>query len=582
MNELPIPQGQAAGMPDLIREETHRTIVRIVNILAGVTYALAFGFGHILYQMSHEQKILKGASIEAFLCVVVLILNYRKKLPPAILLTFFIHCASTLYFGLILGPAAQVQLMSVFLLGVAYLIFQDWPTRGVAAGIVVALLLTIELNYQHHFVDTVKLNTSEGTLRCMVISTVISLNCLMLYFVIREVVRYKNSVTAYTQQLQEMRQAVNRYVRESSHQMRIDLNVVYGIVQNSLAGTAGQEGSEQVTMPLKHLRAVYNSTQATIDHINNSLEWSRIEAGKDFPVKKVPFDLYEWLGDVTERFRLLAVNRPAHLVLKQYPSLPQYIREDRSRLSAIVGNLLSNAVKFTPKHTTVTVDAHALVDTLFIVISDQGKGIPKEEQARIFEPFVTEGSQFIQGTGLGLSVARQMARALGGDINVSSKEGRGTSFILRLPLNIAAPSEVEQANAPSEALEGLSVLIVEDELMSRQAAFLNLQRKNMQVYTCENGTEAMKKLAHHRIDVVLLDYNLPDSTGPEVTRWIRASPALTNIPIVILSAEAFKGDESDTRKAAFEAGANAYVIKPVRYDELYIEIEKLVRPGTWA
>lgn len=565
------------AVPDLIQEEVRRNIIRIVNILAGLTFVLAFVFGNILYTMSGEDRILNGASIEALLCILVLMLNYRKRLPAAILVTFFIHSGSVLYFGLILSPSAQVQGMAIFLGGLAYLIFQSRQRRAVALTLIAGIIVTIEVNYELHFVSTVNIG-DENALRRMVIATVISLDCLMLYLVIREVIRYRDRVSSSMQQLQQAKRAISRYVRETSHQSRIDLNVVFGIIQNALAEASGREDSAPVSIPLQNLRAAYNSTKATIDHINNSLEWSRIEQGLDFPLHQEAFDLHQWLNELCERFRHLAVDRPAGLMLKQFPSVPRYITQDKNRLDAILGNLLTNAIKFTNKRTTVTLIVQAQGDRLYFSVADQGKGITPERLKTIFTPFTAEANGFKQGTGLGLPVARQLTQALGGDITVVSQPGHGTSFRVDLPLVIADAAQVKPPSSHEHHFEGISALIVEDNKMSRMVAFQGLQRTGMQVYTSETAAEAMKKLSCYKIEVVLLDYQLPDSEAPEIIRWIRANPMLQNIIIIVTSGDAYTNDKSDARKLSFGAGANGFIVKPISHTELFAEIEKNLHP----
>jgi len=573
--------GRTTGVPDLIREEIRLSIIRIVNILAGVTFALAFVFGNILYQMTHERKILDGASVEALLCVFVLFLNYRKKLQAAILLTFFIHCASTLYFGLILGPSAQIQGMAIFLGGMAFLIFQSWPVRGIAAFLIVSLLVTVEINYVYHFVSTVPLYQQENMLRRMVISTVVFLNCLIFYFVVREVIRYRDRSTAYMLQLQEARQALSRYVRESSHQMRNDLSVIYSVVQHSLDGKRVQD-VRIIPIPKTHLRAIHSSCKAVIDHLNTGLEWSRIEAGVEAPLHRQAFDLHKWLGETEERFRLAALSRPAHLVLNTLPSLPQYILADRGRMDIIISNLLSNAIKFTRKHTTITLKAYTVDEELHLFVTDQGKGIQPNRLESIFEPFTTEGGT-MTGTGLGLPVARKTARALGGDLVVSSDLSRGTTFMVRLPFATANAAQVAEAQPVPDDFEGISVLIADDNTMSLKLMQVNLEGMKMEIYTTETADETMKKLANTpAIDLVIVDNHLPDGTGIEITRWIKTNPALKHIPVVIMSGDAYAGGPSDVRRQALEAGASAYFPKPITYQELYIEIERLIRPPMWT
>ncbi|WP_346320333.1 hybrid sensor histidine kinase/response regulator [Chitinophaga sp. YIM B06452] len=564
------------GIPAVITAATQRNVRRIISVLGFVTLFLALFFGYLLFRLTGSREIMLGALAEAFLCGWALYLNYRHRTGPAIALSFFIHCLSTLYFGLILAPDTNVQTMAVFLLGITFLFFEGSKLRWLATAIIAAMIVAIEVNNRVVFMDKVPMSAYHEKLTgWMIIGTVMMLTSLMLYFFVNEITDYRKRVyhyNHYTEELKRTKYAISKYVQENSHQLRIDLNIVYGHLQHLLAKTAGKDSWEVVEVKIRDLHAMLNSTKATHEFINNSLEWARIERGLEAPIKREAFDLFRWLDNISERFRLMAQERPVELVFNT-ENLPLYLYEDKHKLGIIIGNLLSNAIKFTEKNSSVRFSAIMKNDQLVFEIKDQGKGIPPDQVHLVFEPFVTES-----GTGLGLPVARKLARALHGDIYIDPAAERGTTFVFSLPCKAASTEQVAELKSSGDfTLKGLRVLVVDDDYASRRIAALNLQRMDYIIYTCSTFAACRERLQKSPIDIILLDYNLAaDVTAVDVLRWIRGCKLTRQIPVIVLSGDAYSHGGEDAKHLSLEAGANGYMTKPIQYDELAAEIGKIV------
>lgn len=566
----------ANGIPIAITAATQRNIGRIISILGFVTLLLALFFGYLLFRITGSPEILLGALAEAAFCGWALLLNYQQRTGPAITLTFFIHGLSTLYFGLILGPGAHVQTMAIFLLGITFLLFEGRNIRWLATAFIVLVIIAIGVNNHAVFLDKVPISVyHEELIGWMITGTVMMLTCLMLYFFVHEIADYRRRVyhyTHYTEELKRTKYAISKYVQENSHQLRIDLNIVYGHLQHLLALTTGKDPWEVVEVKIRDLHAMLNSTKATHEFINNSLEWARIERGLEAPIKKEAFDLFRWLDNIAERFRLMAQERPVELAFNT-ENLPPYLYEDKHKLGIIIGNLLSNAIKFTEKNSTVRFSVMTKKDLLVFEIKDQGKGISADQVNRVFEPFVTEN-----GTGLGLPVARKLARALHGDIYIEPMAERGTTFIFSLPCETASAGQVAELKSTGNfTLKGLRVLVVDDDYASRRIAALNLQRMDYIIYTCSSFAACKDRLRKSSVDVILLDYNLAtDITAVDVLKWIRNYLPTQEIPVIVLSGNAYSRGGDDAKLLSLKAGANSYITKPIQYDELVAEIGKII------
>jgi CheY-like chemotaxis protein len=277
--------------------------------------------------------------------------------------------------------------------------------------------------------------------------------------------------------------------------------------------------------------------------------------------------------------------------------LPVTVFSDVNRLQQILKNLLSNAFKFTNTGgVTLTVQRSrrdAGDGVLSFSVRDTGIGIPQEKQKLIFEAFQqADGttSRKYGGTGLGLTISREIARLLGGSIDVVSAPNQGSTFTLHLPIRYAGAealhrhdedrdSEVDSRTAvpalPRNAkLSGLKVVIVDDDVRNLFALQSVLEERGIQVLHADNGRVAIEILQQHQdVDLVLMDTMMPEMDGLSATRAIRDIVRYRSMPIISLTAKAMKGD----REKAIEAGATDYVTKPVDSERLLAVIHYWVK-----
>ncbi len=397
----------------------------------------------------------------------------------------------------------------------------------------------------------------------------------------QEVELASRSLEEKAEQLSLISKYKSEFLANMSHELRTPLNSLLILSQALAENKTGTLTGEQV----KFANTIYTSGCDLLALINEILDLSKVEAGK-MPIVPKNVGLDEIRDYLEQTFRPVAEHKSLGFSITFDDQLPTGLYTDVNRLQQILKNLLSNAFKFTesgevhmhisPSTPPKKVDSDDIVPVgklLAFSVSDTGIGIPAEKQKLIFEAFQqADGttSRRYGGTGLGLTISREIARLLGGTIRVDSTPGNGSTFTLFLPeiyhgLEVSAGSEVElEIAAPPLPLgadfAGRKVLVVDDDMRNIFAITTLLEGHNMQVIYADNGRVAIEKLREHPdVDLVLMDVMMPEMDGIQATQEIRTQQNWQALPIIALTAKAMKGD----RDRCLAAGASDYVTKPV-------------------
>ena len=359
----------------------------------------------------------------------------------------------------------------------------------------------------------------------------------------------------------------SEFLSRMSHELRTPLNAVLGFAQLLDLGELTDEQREAVNLILKggnHL----------LQLINDVLDISRIETG-DLPLSLEAVELDLLLVDVLDLVRPLAAQRRIHLIGDRRSSCCEYVFADRQRLKQILLNLLSNGIKYNQEGGSLAVSCERSSATrLRIRVSDTGPGIPAEQVGLLFVPFerLGAGRTEVEGVGIGLALSRQLARAMGGTLDVDTTLGQGSTFWIELALVEAPVERYERLTAgttpapiqpPPE--DRHVVLYIEDNLANLKLVQNLLGRRpNIKIIPAMQGRLGLELAREHHPALVLLDLHLPDIGGDQVLQELRDDPATTSIPVVILSADATPGQV----QRLLSAGATAYLTKPFDVREL--------------
>jgi HAMP domain-containing protein/signal transduction histidine kinase/CheY-like chemotaxis protein len=423
----------------------------------------------------------------------------------------------------------------------------------------------------------------------------------------REIARASASLEAKSQELARVSQYKSQFLTNMSHEIRTPLNSMMILAQMLAANDDKNLQPKQE----EWAATIHSAGRDLLALINQILDLSKVEAGR-IGTHIEPYPLRELSEFVERTFRPVALQNGLELSVELGDGLPAEIATDRQLLEQILKNLLANAFKFTehgrvqlrigraPAGLAYRNEALTRAPTvLTFAVSDTGIGIAREQQETIFEAFQQADSSITRkygGTGLGLTISREYARVLGGEIAVKSTAGVGSTFTLYLAAGASeAPREVPPPMliAPIERallagpplspltpeemkrLAGRKALVVEDDARNLYAVTALLERSGMTIVPASNAREAMAKLREQPdIDVVLMDIMMPEIDGYEATREIRAMPEHTRLPIIALSA---KASESD-RAQALAAGCSEYVVKPAETRQLLSAIMRHLRP----
>lgn len=375
------------------------------------------------------------------------------------------------------------------------------------------------------------------------------------------------------------------FLAKTSHEIRTPLNPILLLSDMLLETPLNAEQKE-------HIRIIHSAGETLLALVNDILDLAKIEAGK-IEFTSQPFNLREVFRSVSDMLSPHAKKRNLTFEVEVAPEVPPQLKGDSVRLTQILLNLVSNAIKFTQKG-EVKVTARQVQDQgnevrLHFAVEDTGVGIPPDMLKVIFESFQQIDSEITRqqgGTGLGLTIVRQLVKLQGGDIDVQSKLGEGSSFTFELPFLLVehpvllpphATSGKDQPAVPTSnghlnlsLVNGLRVLLVEDNPLNQMVTSKLLSNWHIVTEIANDGRQGVEMLAQNDYHLVLMDVQMPEMDGYQATRYIRQrmTGPKSRVPIIALTANAFK----EVADECIQAGMDDYLSKPIEIEHLFHKI----------
>ncbi len=375
--------------------------------------------------------------------------------------------------------------------------------------------------------------------------------------------------------------AKDEFLASMSHELRTPLNGILGFSETLLEGIRGPMNDKQG----QAVQMIRSSGEHLLGLINDILDVSKIEAGK-FEIRPENIAVNEICQSSLIFIKDFAGKKSITVEYSLSPSTP-IIFADPKRLKQILVNLLNNAVKFTPEKGVVKleVQADATAGLMRFSITDTGIGIDPKDLQNLFKPFFQVDSSLsrkYEGSGLGLTLVKKLVEMHGGSVNVESEAGKGSCFSFIIPTQSLNTPIIENTTLsahhnPDETTtkykrEKRHILLVEDNITNMMVTRDYLNHKGFQVIEAKDGNEAIKYAQEQKPDLILMDIQMPGMSGLEAIKRLRATPEFASVPIIALTALAMPSD----RELCLEAGASAYLAKPVSFKKLIELISEIL------
>lgn len=393
--------------------------------------------------------------------------------------------------------------------------------------------------------------------------------------------KYKAELLIAAKKAEAANEAKTEFLQRMSHDIRTPINGICGFVNMA------DHYADDIKKQTEYRTKVKEASNLLLELVNDVLDMSKLESG-EIVLEEIPFNLSSIFKEVFVVIEQMASEQniqieweKKEIIHRDFIGSPGYVKR-------VMMNILSNAVKYNRENGHIYISCMEIpskqpeMTTMEFVCRDTGIGMTEEFQKCVFEPFAQEhtGSRTkFAGTGLGMSIAKNLIEKMGGSISFESKEGAGTTFVIQIPFKIDpdADKREEQRDVSEKSIKGLHILLAEDNELNMEIAEFVLQNVGADVTKAWNGQEAVelfRKSEPGGFDIILMDIMMPVMNGYEATKMIRSLDRedAKTIPIIAMTANAFTED----RLKAKEAGMNEHIVKPLDVELLIKVIHKLV------
>lgn len=546
--------------------------VRLFNVLASLGCIISLCNGVFSYLNNGDKRILIiNAGIAVLSLMLLFYAYYRKKYQRCYFITIVVIFMILFPFMFFKSGGYKGGMPSFYIFGVLFTVFmlEGWLMFFSVLLELVIYIATMGIAY--YYPVCVSWFHSEKEIVADVLTGVVvasvSLGAAM-YFHFRIYRKQQIFLTQAREEVMEANQAKSIFLANMSHEIRTPINVMLGMNEMILRESASKE-------IVQYAESVEKAGRYLLSLINNILDITRIESGK-LDITEEKFELRQLIQEIWMIGTKQAEAKKIDFVIEAEEELPKYLTGDVLHTKQVILNLISNAVKYTEEG-RVTLEINASGDQIIFSVKDTGIGIRKEDMDTLFDMFTRvdmKRHRNIEGSGLGLTIAKELCEQMGGQIYAESIYGKGSRFTVCLPLKSTGEEKIgkwnfEESKKVSEDRKRFfapkaKVLIVDDSQQNLQVLASLLQRTSMQLDKAGSGLECIEKVRSKKYHLIFLDYMMPEMDGMETFHKLREEENGQEVPIIAITADVSTG----IRQKFLSEGFADYLSKPVMWDRL--------------